>query len=150
MFDPNLFMDATTTEESVKRPPVPAGTDLIGEIKDIKPQLLQGKADPSKTYPKLNVQMQFQIPSDLQATLKLPPTVTYTDGILLDLTDSGALDMAPGKNARLGRYRMALDLNTPGQPFSPRMMIGKMIRGKVAHEVYEGEVRDSIGAVSKV
>jgi len=35
-FDPSQFLDATTTEALVKRPPLPAGQDFIGTIGEPK------------------------------------------------------------------------------------------------------------------
>ena len=40
-------------------------------------------------------------------------------------------------------------MNTAGQAFSFRAMIGRLIKVKIAHEIYEGEVYDRVGAVAK-
>ncbi len=45
-FDPSQFLDMVTTEESVRRPPLPAGEVLSGEIADISVRINQGKKDP--------------------------------------------------------------------------------------------------------
>lgn len=47
--------------------------------------------------------------------------------VMLDITESGSLDMRPGKNIRLGRLREAAGLNVPGQPFSFPMLEGRTI-----------------------
>jgi|SRR5208337_2464973 len=149
-FEVDTFLDSTTTDAGSRRPPIPAGINLIGEITDIKGRVNQGKKDPSKTYTALDVQIKCQVTPELVADGQ-PETVVYTDGILLDLTPDGrGLDWAPGKNTKLTKYRMALDMNTPGQAFSPRQMIGRMLRIQVAHEAYQGEIYDRVGSVAKV
>src|SRR5271170_1093826 len=107
-FDPNSFLDATVTQESVSRPPIPAGTDLVAIIQDITGRKVQGKKDPSKTYTFMDVKLVASVPPDLQSAGH-PPEVTYTDGISLDLTEGGAMDLSPGKNGKLGAYRKALN-----------------------------------------
>jgi hypothetical protein len=64
--------------------------------------------------------------------------VKVPQDVMLDLTDSGQLDMAKGRNVRLGRLREALDLNAPGRPFSFAMIQGRMAKVKVGHRV-DGE-----------
>lgn len=148
-FDPNQFLDAQITEESKRRPPVPAGMDLIGTITDVTVRgNIQGKKDPTKSYNFLDVKIEAQTTPALQAEGH-PPTVTYVDGIILDVTDAGQLDMAPGKNLKLGRYRNALGMNVAGQPFSPRQMIGRTIRIKIKHEAFDGDMLDKVDSIAK-
>ena len=140
-FDPQSFLDATITEVSAKRQPLPAGQDFVGTIKDVKPRAWQGKKDPSQSGIAMDVQI--EIPQDSG------PAVLLTDGIMLDTTEGGAIDLAPGRNGKLRRYREALDMNTAGQAFSFRAMIGRLIKVKIKHEVYEGEVYDRVDGVAK-
>ena len=128
-FDPSQFLDLTTTEESVRRPPLPAGEILSGEIADISVRINQGKQDPSKTYTSVDVKIKFSTAH----IAGQPENVTVKDGFLLDLTDAGQLDMGPGKNGRLGRYREALGMNVAGQPFSIRQMQGRPIKAAIKH-----------------
>jgi hypothetical protein len=148
-FDPSQFLDATTTEASTARPPIPAGTELIGTILDINSVTWQGKQDPSKSGIRLDVKIQCDIPQELQANGQ-PPSLQFTDGIMLDITAAGAMDMSPGKNGKLRRYREALGMNVPGQAFAPRQMIGRAIRVKIKNEPYEGNIYDRVDSVAKV
>ena len=52
-------------------------------------------------------------------------------GLWLDITDHGTLDMGKGKNVALGRLREATDLNVPGQPFAMAMFPGRLAKIKV-------------------
>jgi hypothetical protein len=148
-FDPSLLLDATTSEASTRRPPIPAGTELIGIIEEINPRVVQGKKDPSKSYTFVDVKIRVSVPHELQAHGQ-PAEVVFVDGISLDTTAHGGFDMAPGKNGKLRRYRDSLDMNTPGVPFSLRNMIGRQIRVKIKHEAYEGEMYDRVDNVAKV
>lgn len=148
-FDPTLFLDATTTEANTRRPALPAGTVLQGQITDITPRAWQGKADPSKSGVALDVKIQCQVPPDLQAQGQ-PPELTFTDGIMLDQREGGGIDMAPGKNGKLRRYRDSTDTNVPGVAFSPRMLIGKFVKVKTKVEPYEGELYDRVDSVAHV
>lgn len=149
-FDPNLFLDATTTEALVKRPPLPAGIDIVGTIGEIKASAWQGKADPTKSGIKFDVPIKFDLTAypDLHKQIGAD-SVTLTDTIMLDTTESGAIDYAPGKNAKLRRYREALGMNAPGEPFAPRSMQGRLIKAKIKHDPYEGEIYDKIDSVAK-
>lgn len=128
-FDPSHILDLSTSEESVRRPPLPAGEVLQGEISDISVRINQGKKDPSQSYTSVDVKIKFST----AYIAGQPENVTVKDGFLLDLTDAGQLDMSAGKNGRLGRYREALGMNTPGQPFSIRQMQGRQIKATIKH-----------------
>lgn len=150
-FDPSIFLDATTSEASVRRPPLPSGLVLTGTIMDLAMRKVQGKKDTTKEYLFMDVKIVVQVPLEFQAEgpTKQPPEVTYTDGVSLDTTPSGGLDMSPGKNGKLRRYRESLDMNTPGVPFAPRQMIGRQIGVKLKHEPFEGEMYDRVDSVVK-
>jgi len=60
------------------------------------------------------------------------------------------IDWSVGKNNRLRRLREALGMNVPGQTFSMRAMQGRMVRVKIKHVPYEGDILDDIDSVSKV
>jgi len=149
IFDVEKFLDQTTTEAATRRPPIPAGTILVGEITEMKPRVNQGKKDPSKTYTFLDVKIKVQVPAELVA-IGQPEQLTFTDSVSLDISGDGQdLDWAPGKNAKLGSYRNALDLNQPGQAFSLRSMIGRMLKVKIGHDTYLGVIRDEVTSVAK-
>ena len=149
-FDPSLFLDATTTEALVKRPPLPAGLDIVGTIGEIKASAWQGKADPTKSGIKFDFPIKFDLTvhPDLHKQIGAD-SVSINETIMLDTAENGGIDMSPGKNAKLRRYREALDMNTPGEPFAPRAMQGRLIKAKIKHDLYEGEIYDKIDSVAK-
>ncbi len=150
MFSPESFLDAQITEASVRRPPLTAGIDVIGLIKDVKARAWTGKDDPSKSGIAMDVTIEVDLngyPAE-KARLGIDKVVLF-DSIMLNLTDSGAIDMAPGKNGRLRQYREALGMNTPGEVFSFRNMPGRPIRAKIKHDTWQGEINDKVDSVAK-
>jgi|SRR5271169_4401344 len=149
-FDLEKFLDATITEPTVKRPPIPAGTDLVGTIGEVKSRAWQGKKDPTQSGIAMDVPIEIDLTSHPDIQKKVgADRVLLTDGIMLDLTDGGAIDNAPGKNGKLRRYREALNMNKPGDVFSFRNMQGRQIRVKIKHETYEGDVYDKVDSVAR-
>lgn len=147
-FDPSTFLDATITEPSTRRPPLPAGRDFVGVIGEIIPRPWQGKKDPTKS----GIAMDVLVEIDLSAypdVLNQPPKVTLQDSIMLDLTEGGTIDNSPGKNGKLRRYREALNMNKPGDSFSFRAMAGRMIKVRISHREYEGELFDQVESIAK-
>jgi len=149
-FDPSLFLDATITEASTKRLPLPAGMDFTGIISNVESRAWTGKKDPSQGGIVVDVTVEIDLEAypDTKAQVGAPK-VTMKDGIMLDLTPAGTIDTAPGKNGKLRRYREALGMNEAGVPFSFRAMTGRQIKVKIKHEPYEGEIYDKIDSVSK-
>ncbi|MGH9438911.1 MAG: hypothetical protein ACRD22_13705 [Terriglobia bacterium] len=132
VFDPNLLLDATTTESFTKRPPIPAGTELVGVIGEPKIRQSQGKKDPTKSYIFLDLPIEFDLTQNSDVHNKVgQDKLVIGDSLILDLKDGGAIDAAPGKNVQLRRYREALSLNEPGRPFSFRMLQGQPIRVRI-------------------
>lgn len=152
LFSPETFLDATTTEESVKRPPLPAGREFHSLLRTVKSRTWQGKQDPTKSGIVVDVTHEIDLNNypEIKTQLGGLEKVTITDGIMLDLTEGGSIDYAPGKNAKLRRYREAIGLNVAGQPFSIRMLEGRIVLAKIKHEPYEGDIFDKIEAVAKV
>jgi hypothetical protein len=147
-FNPEQFLDATITEPTTKRPPLPAGQEFVGIIGDVKARTWQGKKDPTQSGVVMDVSIEFDLTA--RPDLKFPtPKVTLTDGIMLDLTEGGMIDNAPGKNGKLRRYRDALNMNKPGDAFSFRAMQGRMIRARISHREYGGDLFDQIDSVAK-
>jgi len=153
-FDPQAFLDAQQTEVNEKRPPVPAEnpgdangcyTAVIGEIKTDSGTI--GKGDRiGKPWISMVVPLRLQIPSELQAS-GLPPEMTLTDRVFLDLTDQGGIDNSKGKNRGQRAYRDATGTNVPGQPFAWRQLQGKVVKVKVAHELYEGNIQERVAQI---
>ncbi len=148
-FDPAQFVDMEMTQELVRRPPLQVA-DYVAIIGEVTCVPWQGKQDPSKSGLRYNVPLKLQVPPDEKARLGIDmDTIQLTDTIMLDLTENGTLDMAPGKNNQLRKYREALDMNKPGEPFSARRMQGQPILVKLTHELYQGEIQERIGGVAK-
>lgn len=152
IFAPETFLDATTTEESVKRPPLPAGLELQAMIKSVKTRTWQGKKDPTQGGVAADLTVEFDLTAypDIRQQQGGLDKVTIVDGIMLDLTEGGSIDYSPGKNSKLRRYREACGLNIAGQPFSLRMFEGRMIKARIKHDPYEGEIYDKIESVAKI
>ena len=149
MFDPDAFLHATTTEASTRRPPIPAGLDFVGTIGEVKARAWQSK-DGTKSGIAFDVPIRLDLTSNPEVAKACgTDAVTLTDGIMLDVTEGGTIDYSPGKNSKLRRYRDALGLNVAGQPFSPASMTGRLIRAKIKHDLYEGEVYDKVDSVAK-
>jgi len=149
MFNPDTFLDATIEAPTEKRPPLPAGdyTAVIGEVKS---RAWQGKKDPTKSGIAWDIPLTLEIPADVQTQLGLQqPTITLTDSIMLDLTDASTIDNSPGKNRGLRNYREALDMNKAGDVFSARKMTGQAVRVKVKHELYEDQIMERVGGVTR-
>lgn len=148
-FDPSVFLDATTTEVNEKRPPIPTEnpddanglyTAVIGEIKTDSGVI--GKGDNTgKPWVSMIIPLRIQVPAAIQA-LGLPAELTLTDRAFLDLTPQGGLDNSKGKNRRQKDYRDATGTNVAGQAFAWRMLQGKVVKVKVTHEMYEGNIQE--------
>lgn len=147
------FMDAATTEAFTKRPPLPVG-DYIGVIGEIAPKsgdIKKGERIGQK-YSALNVPIEIDLSQYPEVSQIVGvPKVTVYQMVMLDLTPDGKnLDNGTGKNNNLRRYREALDMNRPGDPFSPRMMQGRPIRVKIKHDLYEGDLQERVDSVSRI
>lgn len=149
IFDPNALLDATLSEPTLKRPPLPIG-DYTAVIGDITAAEWQSKADPSKRGVKWNVALTLQVPQDVKESMGIDVNeLKLTHGVMLDLTATGALDNSIGKNRGLRQYREALDMNKPGDSFSARRMTGQVVLVKIKHGEYNGEPTEEIGGVAK-
>lgn len=153
-FDPKTFLESTFNEaSSTERIPVPAG-EHNAVIEKVDCRAWQGKQDPSKSGLALDVTYALDSEAARQATGR--EKVTVTQGIMLDLTASGALDFSKGKNVDLGRLRDAVGLNVPGQPFGFLMLQGKVCKVVVGHKpstkpgARPGDVFENVDAVVKL
>jgi len=156
-FDPAAFLDAQITETNEKRPPLPTENPadpnglyvaVIGEITTKAGTI--GKGDRiGQPWAMMVVPLKVQVPPELQA-VGLPPELTLTDRPMLDLTAQGALDNSKGKNNRQRIYRDAVGLNKPGEVFAWRMLTGKHVKVKVAHEMYEGNLQERVQLVTSL
>lgn len=141
-FDPAVFLNQQfegTNDTKITPCPVgeyPALADKVDAIK------WQKKDDPSVNGVKLRILWDIQ--DDSVRQLLGRDKVLAPQDVMLDLTETGELDMSAGKNVRLGRLREALDLNQPGQPFSFNAVQGRLAKVNVKHRT--GDNPDDIYA----
>lgn len=127
-FDADQFLNAAVEgSNSTKIQPCPIG-EYPGLCEKVEARQWQSK-DGTKTGVALDVFWSVQDPNVQQALGR--ESVTVKQGIMLDLTSSGGLDMSEGRNVGLGRLRAAVDLNE-GQ-FAFNMLPGRMAKLKVSH-----------------
>jgi hypothetical protein len=149
-FDADAFLDSSISEPTTRRKPLPAGSDFVGIIGEVKSRTWQGRKDPSQSGVAIDVPVTIDL-SAYPATKALTGAdqVVLTDSIMLDLTDSGSIDNSPGKNGKLRRYRDALNMNNPGDTFSFRKMQGRQLKVRISHREYQGDMFDQIETVAK-
>lgn len=146
-FDPQSFLDAQTTEVTDTRVvPCPVG-EWPATIDDvsIKSGVSQKSGDP---WTRLNVKWKIE-GCDANRLADRDP-IFVTQGVMLDLTESGGMDNGRGKNVQVGRLREACNLNAPGVPFSFRMLIGRSAKVSVTHREYEGNMYDEVKGVVRL
>jgi hypothetical protein len=130
VFDPAAFLSATVTES------------LDTSLPQVVPGEYQAVIDKIdfKSFDIKNGERAGQQLHKLIAVCKLVAPGQESDGrtvqkdCLLDITPNGTLDTGKGKNIDLGVLRAATNLNTPGQPFSPAMLVGRMVKVLVEQE----------------
>lgn len=136
MFNPDQFLDMQVTDSNdTKTTPVPVG-EYTAVAEDVKCRQWTSKKDPSNSGLALDIQWSIDDPAVKELLGR--DKVTVKQGVMLELTESGGLDMGKGKNVSLGRLREALDLNKPGEPFSFSMVAGRVAKVSISHRV-EGE-----------
>lgn len=131
MFNPEAFLDMPVegTNDTVVVP-CPAG-EYLAVVDKVDVRAWTKRDDPSVGGLALDViwTIEDQSVKEFLAREK----VTVKQGIMLDLTESGGLDMGKGRNISLGRLREAVNLNNPGQAFSFNQLPGQMAKVKVDH-----------------
>lgn len=157
-FDPAEFLDATTTEALVRRPPLPVG-DYLGLTGDITSESWSSNKPDAKVKSgiKFNIPVKIDLSQypEQKAALGGIEAVTLTAGVMIDsavnpATGKATIDWGVGKNGGLRRWRDATGCNNPGETFSPRQMSGRQVLVKVKHRVYQGEAYDEVDSVAKV
>ena len=152
MFDPDTFLSTTVTEaNSTTVVPVPEG-EYVAIIGKPKIRQFSGTKDPGALYTSLDLPCEIDLagmyPAVAEQLGRDKATVRYSS--MLDLTDSGGLDMGKGRNVGLGRAREAAGLNTPGQPFSFAMFEGRAVKVMVKHRVDGDRIYDEVKAMAKL
>lgn len=148
-FDAQSFLDMSVTDSnSTEFVPVPEGDYVaIAEKIDVRPW--QKKDDPSVAGLTLEVHWAFDATPELKEQLGRDK-ITVKQGVMLDLTESGGLDMGKGRNVSLGKLRAALDLNNPGQAFSFNQIPGRPAKVQVKHRIHEGAIYAEVKAVAHI
>lgn len=147
MFDPNQYLDMQTTESNdTKVVPVPVG-EYLAMVSEVKARSWTSKSDPTKSG--IALDLQWEIEDTNVKSLLDRDKVTVKQGIMLDMTGSGGLDMGKGKNVGLGRVREATGLNTPGAPFAASMLTGRMAKVTVKHRVDGDTIYAEVSGVAK-
>ena len=151
-FDPNVFLDATTTEVNEKRPLIPeenpSSTDgfydaQIGEI-TFEGGTIEKGDNAGKPWVSAVIPLRLQLPAELQA-MGLPDSFQLTDRAFLDLKEDGrTMDMGKGKNRAQRNYREATGQNVAGEPWAWRMLTGKMVKVQIKHDMYKETVQEKV------
>lgn len=145
-FDPNTFLNSTYEEANdTKIVPCPVGEYLaIADKVEVKPW---ASRDGSSSGLKLAILWDIQ--SDDAKAIVGRDSVKVPQDQMLDLTDTGALDMGKGRNVGLGRLREALGMNAPGEPFSMGAIQGRMAKVVVSHRPNGEDLYAEIKKVAK-
>jgi hypothetical protein len=144
-FDPEEFLNSTTTEPNatIYEPIPPAEYQAV--IEDIKFQ--SGVSDKG---PWNRLEVLWNIEDEPLRELLGKKKLLSRQSIMLEMLETGGIATGRGKNVGYGRLREAVDLNRPGEPYSPRMLIGRRAKVKVEHEEYKGNVMDKVTAVASL
>ncbi len=130
MFDVDSFLEQSYEgENSTQVNPVPED-DWLAVIDGVKARTWQSKSDPSKAGIALDVTWILQESPDLPEEFH---GRKVKQGIMLDTTADGRLDMSKGANVQLGRLRAAVGLNTPGESFAFHQLPGNLALIRIKH-----------------
>lgn len=131
MFDPSQFLDMTIEgDNSTVAIPPPAG-EFPAIIDKVDVRQWTKRDDP--TVSGLTLEVFWAIEDSGVKEMLGRDKVLVKQGIMLDITEAGGLDMGKGKNVGLGRLRAAVNLNNPGQAFSFQQLPGQMGKVTVTH-----------------
>lgn len=144
-FDPATFLNQTVDEAmDTKIVPCPAGEyPAVADKVDIK---TWASKDGSSSGIKLVILWDIQDPNVNAITMRNPTKVKQEQ--MIDLTESGQIDLGKGRNVGLGRIREALGLNTPGEPFSFNMLQGRTAKVNVTHRVDGPDIYDQVKSIA--
>ena len=154
LFDPNEFLNATTTEAATRRPLIPVDNPadanglypaVLGEI-TLADGIISKGDRAGQPWAQAVIPLRLQLPPEVQALVGGQAELVITDRPMLDIVNK-ALDWSVGKNRGLRVYREATGLNVKGDPFSIAMLQGKMVKVKIAHEEYQGNFSEKFRAV---
>ena len=147
-FSADAFMNQEFDQANdTKTTPCPEG-DFLGLAEKVDLRSWVSKKDPSMSGVTLDIAWIIEDENVKQELGR--DKVTVRQGIMLDLTPEGNLDMGKGRNVQLGKLREALGLNIAGQPFSFNMIPGKMARVAVKQDPPDdnGDIFSKVRAVA--
>ena len=147
-FDPQSFLDMTIEgSNDTVIVPVPVGEfNAVVEKVDVRQWV--SKADPTKSG--LTLEVLWSIDDAEVKALLGRDKVTCKQGVMLDITEAGGLDMGKGRNVGLGKLRQALGLNEPGQVFSFNQIVGQFAKVGVQHRIDGENVYAEVKTVIKM
>lgn len=131
LFNPEAFMSASISEAMDTRlQPCPVG-EWGATISKVDVRGGESEKTESGIWAAYNVTWDINDPEAkrLAGREKLSSRQT----VFLDLTADGTIDMAKGRNIRLGKLRDAIGQNQPGMAWNPMMMVGHSAVVKVDH-----------------
>lgn len=135
MFDAQSFLDASISgANDTKITPVPVG-EYTGIVDKVAARQWTSR-DGASSGVTLDVTWLIDDESVKQELGRT--NVTCRQGIMLDLTPGGGLDLGKGKNVGLGRLRESVGLNDASKPFSFGMLPGQAAKVTVSHRI-DGE-----------
>lgn len=129
-------------------PPWPEG-EFIARIDKVELAEWSSK-EKGTSGAKLNVTWKTDDPVVCAAVGAEGREATMIHGIMLDLTQTGGLDLSTGKNTRLGALRDAVGQNDPQKPWTFTNLVGQAARVSVRQRMYEGEVYSDIKQVAPI
>ena len=149
-FDPSTFLNQRVSGDFSRRPPIPAGSEVVGVVQpEMKIRQAQSKDGETLTF------LDIPIRLDLTATPHIAKHVgadslTLTHGIRLDFKN-GAIDNSPGRNGGLRQYREALKLTAADgvKDFGITDLAGRIVKCKISHREYQGDIFDQIASVTR-
>lgn len=144
-FNADAFLQTSTKQSNdTKLIPVPEG-DHPAQISKLA--VRSGVKDGTPWYT-LDLVWEVLDEESKKVTGMSKPTVKQ--GLFLDLTPEGALDMGKGKNVQLGKVREAVGQNKEGRAWSPAMLQGTVATILVKHRPDEktGEVYGDVKGVA--
>ena len=144
-FDAQSFLDAAVSgSNSTRVIPVPIG-EYQGIIEEIKPRQWTSK-DGSSTG--IAVDITWIIEDEAVRTQLGRDKITARQGLMLDTTETGALDTSEGRNVSLGRLREAIGKNDAKKPFAFSMLPGSAAKVKVTHRIVGEDTYAEINSVA--
>lgn len=119
-FDPEGFLNSEYTDATAtKIEPVPEG-EYNAQIENVTAKKIETKDGDERIIMEVIWEI---LDDDVKSQLGLDK-VTVKQGLFLDLSEEGSIDMSKGRNVRLGKLRDAIGQNKSGKPWAPGNMIG--------------------------